>query len=98
MRRLAAVRGVGRACRRWWIVGAAMLLAVAAVASVLGPAMWGRAVQRDRQHAFEAEATAVASAVATSMQRLQDLTGTMAAMYQQNPHLTYEQFSAWVDA
>src|SRR3954452_12749632 len=84
--------------RRWWVGSAAILLVLALTTSLLITAAWERALERDRAHAFEAEATGVGSAVATSIQRLRDLTGAMAAMYEQNPHLTYEEFRDWVDA
>src|SRR2546421_3426522 len=67
--------------RRWWLGGAAVLLVAAIAGSVLGAAAWQRALERDRAHAFKAEATGVGSAVATSIQRVRDLTGTIAAMY-----------------
>src|SRR5436190_11885673 len=84
--------------RRWWVGSAAILLVLALTTSLLITAAWERAIERDRAHAFKAEATGVGSAVATSIQRLRDLTGAMGAMYKQKPQLTYEDFRDWVDA
>src|SRR5438270_10432821 len=84
--------------RRCLVAGTGLLVVLAVAGSLLATAAWQRALERDRTHAFEAEAAGVGSAVGTSIQRLRDLTGAMAAMYQQNPSLTDGQFHQWVAA
>ena len=80
---------------RWWAPLTALALLAAIAASIFAAVAWERSVDGQARRSFDAESAGVASTVSTAVQRLQDLNGSLAADYAQNPGLTTNQFKQW---
>jgi diguanylate cyclase (GGDEF)-like protein/PAS domain S-box-containing protein len=72
-----------------------LLLFLGIGGSVLGAAEWRSNDQAQAHRAFAAQASDVASSVALSLARLDDLTATMRTVIATQPHLTGRQWAAW---
>jgi diguanylate cyclase (GGDEF)-like protein/PAS domain S-box-containing protein len=71
------------------------LLFVGIGGSVVAAAEWRSSVRTQAQHVFTAQATDVASSVALSLARLDDLTATMRAAVARRPDMTSHAWTRW---
>lgn len=85
---------VGRA----WAAASLLLVAAVLAGSVLAGVAWDRSVAQANRHAFDGEASGIASSIATSLKRLSDLTFSASAHFQSTPQMTAQQFTAWAQA
>jgi diguanylate cyclase (GGDEF)-like protein/PAS domain S-box-containing protein len=72
-----------------------LLLFAGLTGSVVGAAEWRSSVQGQARHVFAAQSSDVASSVALSLARLDDLTATLQIIVATHPDLTSSEWMAW---